>query len=90
MRAGLPIITTPVGALPEILKNGKNGYLIEPGEISLFVDKILYLMRHKRVRQSMSARNVDASYNFSPFQYSKKLEGIFEGVLNMRSYLWYQ
>ena len=31
MSYGMPIISTPVGGIPEIVSNGENGYLVEPG-----------------------------------------------------------
>jgi glycosyltransferase involved in cell wall biosynthesis len=31
LASGLPIITTPIGALPEMVRDGENGFLIPPG-----------------------------------------------------------
>lgn len=32
--AGIPVIASKIGALPEVIKNGDNGFLFEPGNIS--------------------------------------------------------
>jgi glycosyltransferase involved in cell wall biosynthesis len=42
--AGVPCIGTDVGSMKEIVKNGVNGFLVEP-EISLLADKIEELVR---------------------------------------------
>lgn len=36
MRAGLPIISTPVGGIPEMLKDGYNGVMMQPNADALF------------------------------------------------------
>lgn len=33
MAAGLFVIATPVGAIPEVVKNGKGGILVQPGDV---------------------------------------------------------
>lgn len=33
MSYGLPIISTPIGGIPEIVKDGQNGFLVTPGDI---------------------------------------------------------
>ncbi len=42
MRASLPVVSTPVGGIPEIVEDGYNGYLIEPSVdgIKSFLDKL--------------------------------------------------
>lgn len=47
MSYSLPIISTKVGGIPEILKNGKNGYLIEPGDKDAIWLSIKELMEDK-------------------------------------------
>ncbi|MFQ6070865.1 MAG: glycosyltransferase family 4 protein [Candidatus Aminicenantales bacterium] len=49
MAEGLPVIVTPVGAHPEILRDGVNGYFVQPGDIEGLVEKIerLILDREK-------------------------------------------
>jgi glycosyltransferase involved in cell wall biosynthesis len=41
MASGLPIISTPVGGIPDAVTNGANGYLIEPGDSEALADRIL-------------------------------------------------
>lgn len=43
MIAGLPVITTPVGAIPEFVHHGQSGLLIPPGDINQLAEAILQL-----------------------------------------------
>lgn len=40
MAVGLPVLTTSVSAIPEIIKDGENGFIIEPENPELLADKI--------------------------------------------------
>jgi glycosyltransferase involved in cell wall biosynthesis len=46
LATGLPVVTTTVGGIPETIKNGKNGFLVEPFNSRQFSEKILYLLEH--------------------------------------------
>ncbi len=83
MRAGLPVLTTPVGSIPEIITNKENGYLIEPGDIHSFVKRILDLSKDSKLRQKMAQRNQEKALNqFNPIQYTKQLTKIYDCLLN--------
>lgn len=58
MSSGLPVITTPVGAIPDVVKNGRNGFLIEPGDYEALADRILKLLKDSRLRKDISAANI--------------------------------
>ena len=53
MAAGLPVISTPVGGIPEAVQEGKNGFLINPGEVSRLQEKMLLLMGNLLLRKRM-------------------------------------
>jgi len=58
MAAGLPIIATPVGAIPEIIEEGINGFLVPPRDPSGLAEKIIFLIENKPLRESMGENNV--------------------------------
>ncbi len=53
MSAKLPIIATSVGALPEIIANGKNGLLVKPANSSQIAEKILELEANDHLKREM-------------------------------------
>jgi len=57
MAAGLPVIITPVGTLPEILKDGENGFFIDIGDSDGLRDKINYLAQKPSLRKRIGENN---------------------------------
>ncbi|MDD5216857.1 MAG: glycosyltransferase [Candidatus Omnitrophica bacterium] len=57
MSTGLPIVATNVGGVGEIVRNGLNGFLVEPGNPVLLAEKMKMLMdMPKRNRHDMGQR----------------------------------
>jgi glycosyltransferase involved in cell wall biosynthesis len=59
MAAGLPIISTPVGSIPEVIEEGVNGYLIKPGDYYGLAEKISVLAKDRQLRQIMGKNNAE-------------------------------
>ena len=57
MAMGLPVITTPVGGIPEFVENGKNGYLINPGDAADLAQRMTQLLSDQQVRKRMGDCN---------------------------------
>jgi glycosyltransferase involved in cell wall biosynthesis len=57
MAAGLPIIATKVGAAPEIIENGINGYIINPGDILALQNSLEQLIKDTTKRNNMGQIN---------------------------------
>lgn len=56
LATGLPVVTTIVGGIPETIKNGKNGLLVQPFNSQEFSDRILYLLEHPLEAAEMGAK----------------------------------
>jgi glycosyltransferase involved in cell wall biosynthesis len=46
LSSGLPVVTTNVGGIPEIIDDGKNGFLVEPFNSEQLADRILYFLEN--------------------------------------------
>lgn len=57
MFSGLPIIATKVGGLPEVVKDGRNGFLVEPKNPEEMAEKVLLLLEKKDLRKRISKNN---------------------------------
>lgn len=55
MRAGLPVIATNVGGVPEAVTNGVTGYLTSPGNTHEMRYKIQHLLSSRSLMRSMGA-----------------------------------
>jgi GT2 family glycosyltransferase/glycosyltransferase involved in cell wall biosynthesis len=82
MRAGLPIISTDVGAIPEIVVDGQNGLICGKGDADELAGKILYLAEHPVLRQQMSQNNLERFEDlFTTEKFASRMIGVFESVL---------
>jgi glycosyltransferase involved in cell wall biosynthesis len=53
MAAGLPVITTPVGGIPEAVSDGVEGFLVQPGDVDALADRLTQLLLDPSLMQQM-------------------------------------
>jgi glycosyltransferase involved in cell wall biosynthesis len=51
MAAGLPIVASNVGGIPEVIEHAKSGILVEAGDIEGFSEQLVVLIRDPRKRE---------------------------------------
>lgn len=81
---GIPIVSTRVGGIPEIIVDGVNGYLIDPGSIEQLSDSIEKLLLDKDLRVNISNANI-ALYK-KRFTIEKYLESQVRWLLSCLDY----
>lgn len=50
---GVPVISTPVGAIPEVVREGRTGLLVPPGHVTALARAIERLIEDSALRQSL-------------------------------------
>jgi glycosyltransferase involved in cell wall biosynthesis len=55
MSSGLPVITTNVGGIPEIVVDGITGFIIQPGDAFALGDRLRKLISDRELRSRMSS-----------------------------------
>jgi glycosyltransferase involved in cell wall biosynthesis len=82
MAAGLPVIATAVGGIPEIVVDGVTGTLVPPGDASALAAAIGALLadRSKMARMGEAATDV-ATKNFSTAAWVERLRVVYDEVL---------
>lgn len=82
MAYGKPIISTPVGGIPEAVEEGLNGFLIQPGDYKALAEKIDLLASDKDLREKMGQESYRiAKEKFDIKVISKQLEEIYDSLL---------
>jgi len=51
MSHSVPVVATKVGGIPEVLQDGRGGYLVEPHDVDSLTDRMLRLLGDERLRQ---------------------------------------
>ena len=59
MSASLPILSTNVGGIPDIVKNGENGFLFEKMTTKPVVDKLIELSKDKMLLKIMGEKSLE-------------------------------
>jgi len=81
MACGKPVVVTKVGALPEFIEDGSNGFLIDLKQPEELAEKITFLMNDEELRKKIGiqARNTIVE-KFSWEHYISKLTDIFHNI----------
>ena len=83
MAAGLPIVSTAAGGVPDLFENGKEGYLVQPGDLKGLSDSMEALLRNREARQSLgmaAARRARKNYDVSTMV--QAYEEVYESLVD--------
>jgi glycosyltransferase involved in cell wall biosynthesis len=81
MSYGLPVITTPVGGITEIVKNNVTGILVNPGNQKQIKEAIDILITNKNLRNEMGQASYRSVVNYFPDKVEKQLQDIYKNLL---------
>ncbi len=76
-----PIISTPVGGIPEVIENGWNGLLVKPGDTAAIADAIrFYIMNRGKIAEH-GKHAYEIVKDFFPEKVFSDLRNIYKGLL---------
>jgi glycosyltransferase involved in cell wall biosynthesis len=83
MAAGLPVVATPVGGVPELIEDGKTGWLVPPRDSEALASRLRFLLSHPELRASVGA----AAYahvrdHFSATQMTESFSRLYDEILD--------
>jgi glycosyltransferase involved in cell wall biosynthesis len=82
MAAGLPVISTAVGGVPELVESGEHGLLVPPGDRRAFTDAMQTLLDYPEKRAAMAAAaSVRASRAFSADRMAQGYASLYRTAL---------
>ena len=75
MRAGLPVVSSDEGSIPEMVIDGLNGYIVDPKNEEQLADRVLRLIEDSELRSNMgkAGRRIYED-SFTINAYEKRLE----------------
>ena len=78
MAAGLPVIATQVGGVPEVVEEGKTGFLVPPRDVQRMAEAIVCMVRHpERMNQMGIYARALVRSQFSVEAMMDKIERIY-------------
>jgi len=82
LASGLPVIATSVGSIDEIVKNGRSGHLVQPGDIEAMSNSLTTLIDHPEEGKRMASYGrMGVAKNFDIKILNSRLIRIYESLL---------
>lgn len=79
---GLPVITTPVGGIPDVAKDGENLLLFEPGDIDKLTRCLSRLMSDEKLRYKLSKESLlFANTTFNINTINKQIGDLYDELI---------
>lgn len=78
---GLPVITTPVGGIPDIAKDGTNCLLFNPGDTNKLAEQMDKMMSSEELRKLVASESNELAKGiFSVDKVTERLENIYQNL----------
>jgi glycosyltransferase involved in cell wall biosynthesis len=77
MAAGLPIVATNAGGIPEIVTDGENGFLVEPRDSQQLAEKILLVLQNESISKRFSVNNTNKAKRYNWEEIVTSLEKVY-------------
>lgn len=84
MACGKPVVATKVGGIPELVKNNKNGCLVNPGDSTALAKRITRLLKNENEAKEMGKEGIKKARTYTWNKTAKKVKGIYEGILTKK------
>jgi len=83
MAAGLPVVATAAGGVPNLLENGKEGFIVQPGNVQDLSNAMSFLLRNRELRLSLGkAARQRASERFDVSAMVQAYEEMYEDLVD--------
>lgn len=80
MSYGLPILSTNVGGIPEVVKDNVNGYLIHSGNKKELIDKILYIVNNQKELPFLGKNSMKMVEPYLPANVQDVLNNLYNNI----------
>jgi glycosyltransferase involved in cell wall biosynthesis len=81
MEAGMPVVATTVGGIPDAIEDGMEGFLVSPGDINSLVNRISQLLQDSDLRSRMGlAAKMKVAAFFSPTSVLPQIEALYRAL----------
>lgn len=82
MASGVPVVSTQVGAIPEVVRDKRTGILVQPSDSNALANAIIELIENENLRKKMGTEGrkiIEKEYNWENI--AKKYENVYYNLL---------
>jgi glycosyltransferase involved in cell wall biosynthesis len=77
LNAGVPIVASRVGGLPEVVSDGRTGFLVDPGNADAIADAVIRILRDPILERNLKAQCLREAGRFSMQRFVARMEEIY-------------
>jgi glycosyltransferase involved in cell wall biosynthesis len=77
MAAGKPVVASNTGGIPDLVKDGQNGFLVEPGDVDGLSVAIKNLITDKKMRDEMGRQGRTVAQDFGVEKMVQKIDTLY-------------
>ena len=81
MACGVPVIASDAGGIPEVVENGKTGYLAPPGDAAAMAERALQVLEDPAEHERLKRNAVARAREFSADKIVPRYEELYQEVL---------
>ncbi len=81
MAAGLPVVSSNLGGIPDVVKHGENGLLAEPYDVEMVAENLLKLLKDDEMRKEMGNAGFGMVKNYSWDKVTTETQKLYEKTL---------
>lgn len=83
LAAGVPVVASRVGGIPEVITNGENGLLFEPGDFRELARKVSLCMKNEKIRERLIENGLKVvKDNFTVKSMIEEINRVYFKVVN--------
>ena len=86
MAAGLPAIVTPVGGIPDVLRHGVEGLMVEPARVAELSSAMARFANDEAERLASGRRAHERARHFDVHAYARSLAEIYQRIAPVAEY----
>ncbi len=81
MRYRLPVVTTSIGGIPDLVTDGINGIIVTPGNTRSIADAMIFLIEHPEIRMEMGHNSEQHARDFQLSNIEIKLKELYTSLI---------
>jgi glycosyltransferase involved in cell wall biosynthesis len=81
LTSGVPVVGTRVDGASDVIRDGVNGFLVEPGDVSGLADRALWLLNHPAQAKQMGVRGTHLPSQFDCHEMVRRQEQVYDQLL---------
>ena len=85
LAAGTPVVASAVGGVPDIIKEGVQGFLFAPGDYADGSRKLTTILNNEELAQTMSANCLSRAKELTWVETARNLAGVLNGIARHRT-----